>query len=64
MRPASTEPASSLAARVTVFNSLPRRQGKRLGRVNGAEAIDGYLQTKSVWTELSEEVSVPFVMKV
>ena len=34
------------------------------GRVNGAEAIDGYLQTKSVWTELSEDVQDPFVMKV
>ncbi|HVM16825.1 MAG TPA: aldehyde dehydrogenase [Gaiellaceae bacterium] len=34
------------------------------GRVNGAEAIDGYLQTKSVWCELSEEVQDPFVMKV
>jgi acyl-CoA reductase-like NAD-dependent aldehyde dehydrogenase len=34
------------------------------GRVNGAEAIDGYLQTKSVWTELSDEVADPFVMKV
>ncbi|MGI9112460.1 MAG: aldehyde dehydrogenase [Gaiellaceae bacterium] len=34
------------------------------GRVNGAEAIEGYLQTKSVWCELSDEVSDPFVMKV
>jgi aldehyde dehydrogenase (NAD+) len=34
------------------------------GRVNGAEAIDGYLRTKSVWTELSDDVSDPFVMKV
>jgi acyl-CoA reductase-like NAD-dependent aldehyde dehydrogenase len=34
------------------------------GRVNGAEAIDAYLQTKSVWCELSEEVQDPFVMKV
>jgi acyl-CoA reductase-like NAD-dependent aldehyde dehydrogenase len=34
------------------------------GRVNGAEAIDGYLQTKSVWCELSEEIQDPFVMKV
>jgi acyl-CoA reductase-like NAD-dependent aldehyde dehydrogenase len=34
------------------------------GRVNGAEAIDGYLQTKSVWTELSDDVADPFVMKV
>ena len=34
------------------------------GRVNGAEAIDAYLQTKSVWVELSEEVQDPFVMKL
>ncbi len=34
------------------------------GRVNGAEAIDGYLQTKSVWCEFSEEIQDPFVMKV
>jgi (Z)-2-((N-methylformamido)methylene)-5-hydroxybutyrolactone dehydrogenase len=34
------------------------------GRVNGAEAIEGYLQTKSVWIELSEDVQDPFVMKV
>jgi acyl-CoA reductase-like NAD-dependent aldehyde dehydrogenase len=34
------------------------------GRVNGAEAIDGFLQTKSVWTELSEEVQDPFVMRI
>jgi aldehyde dehydrogenase (NAD+) len=34
------------------------------GRSNGAEAIDGYLQTKSVWVELSEEVADPFVMKI
>jgi aldehyde dehydrogenase (NAD+) len=34
------------------------------GRVNGAEAIDAFLQTKSVWCELSDEVSDPFVMKI
>jgi aldehyde dehydrogenase (NAD+) len=34
------------------------------GRVNGAEAIDEYLQTKSVWIELADEVQDPFVMKV
>ena len=34
------------------------------GRVNGAEAIEGFLQTKSVWVELGEEVQDPFVMKV
>jgi acyl-CoA reductase-like NAD-dependent aldehyde dehydrogenase len=35
-----------------------------IGRVNGAEAIDQFLQTKSVWCELSEEVQDPFVLKV
>jgi acyl-CoA reductase-like NAD-dependent aldehyde dehydrogenase len=34
------------------------------GRVNGAEAIDAYLQTKSVWCELSDDVQDPFVMKI
>jgi aldehyde dehydrogenase (NAD+) len=34
------------------------------GRVNGAEAIDGFLQTKSVWIETSEEVPAPFVMRI
>jgi acyl-CoA reductase-like NAD-dependent aldehyde dehydrogenase len=34
------------------------------GRVNGAEAIDGFLQTKSVWTELSDDVQDPFVMRI
>ena len=34
------------------------------GRVNGAEAIDGYLQTKSVWVELDEGVPDPFVMRI
>jgi aldehyde dehydrogenase (NAD+) len=34
------------------------------GRANGAEAIDEYLQTKSVWVELSEEVQDPFVMRI
>ncbi len=34
-----------------------------LGRANGAEAIDEYLQTKSVWLELSGEVQDPFVLR-
>ncbi len=34
-----------------------------LGRANGAEAIDEYLQTKSVWCELSDEVQDPFVLR-
>jgi acyl-CoA reductase-like NAD-dependent aldehyde dehydrogenase len=35
-----------------------------VGRANGVEAIDEYLQTKSVWCELSEEIQDPFVMKL
>ena len=34
------------------------------GRVNGAEAVDGFLQTKSVWVETSEAVQDPFVMRL
>ncbi|MEO8969373.1 MAG: aldehyde dehydrogenase [Solirubrobacteraceae bacterium] len=35
-----------------------------VGRANGIEAIGEYLQTKSVWCELSEEVQDPFVLKL
>ena len=34
------------------------------GRLNGIEAIDQFLQTKSVWLELGEEIQDPFVLKV
>jgi aldehyde dehydrogenase (NAD+) len=34
------------------------------GRANGAEAIDEFLQTKSVWCELSSEVQDPFVLRI
>src|SRR5262245_56032330 len=34
-----------------------------IGRQNGLEGIEEYLQTKSVWVELSDEVQDPFVMK-
>jgi acyl-CoA reductase-like NAD-dependent aldehyde dehydrogenase len=34
-----------------------------LGRQNGAEAINQYLQSKSVWCELGQEVEDPFVLK-
>lgn len=34
-----------------------------IGRQNGVEAMDAYLQTKSVWVELSEDVQHPFVMR-
>jgi len=35
-----------------------------IGRVNGIEAVDQFLQTKSVWCELSDEIQDPFVLKV
>lgn len=34
-----------------------------LGRENGMEAVDGYLQTKSVWMSTASEVPNPFVMR-
>ncbi len=33
------------------------------GRVNGLEAVNEYLQTKSVWCELSDEIQDPFTLK-
>lgn len=35
-----------------------------IGRLNGIEGIDQFLQTKSVWLELGEEIQDPFVLKV
>jgi acyl-CoA reductase-like NAD-dependent aldehyde dehydrogenase len=34
-----------------------------LGRENGSEAIDAYLQTKTVWIDTSGQVSNPFVIR-
>jgi acyl-CoA reductase-like NAD-dependent aldehyde dehydrogenase len=34
-----------------------------LGRQNGLEGLNAYLQTKSVWCELSDEVQDPFVLR-
>jgi aldehyde dehydrogenase (NAD+) len=34
-----------------------------IGRQNGIEGLEEYLQTKSVWCELSDEVQDPFVLK-
>ena len=34
------------------------------GRLNGIEAVDQFLQTKSVWCDLSGEVHDPFVLRV
>jgi acyl-CoA reductase-like NAD-dependent aldehyde dehydrogenase len=35
-----------------------------IGRQNGMQAIEQYLETKSVWVELSDEVQDPFVQRV
>jgi aldehyde dehydrogenase (NAD+) len=34
-----------------------------LGRENGMEAVDNYLQTKCVWISTGAEVPNPFVMR-
>ena len=34
-----------------------------MGRQNGIDAIREYVQIKSVWVELSEEVQDPFVLR-
>ena len=50
--------------RALTFNSpFGGFKSSGLGRVNGIEAIDHYLQTKSVWCELGSEVQDPFVLK-
>ena len=51
--------------RAMAFNSpFGGYKASGIGRVNGMEAIDQFLQTKSVWCELSEEIQDPFVLKV
>ncbi len=50
--------------RALTFNSpFGGYKASGLGRANGMESIDQYLQTKSVWVELSEEVQDPFVLR-
>lgn len=50
--------------RALTFNSpFGGFKSSGLGRANGAEAVDQYLQTKSVWCELGREVQDPFVLK-
>jgi aldehyde dehydrogenase (NAD+) len=34
-----------------------------LGRENGQEAIDAYLQTKTVWIETEETTANPFIIR-
>lgn len=50
--------------RALAFNSpFGGYKDSGVGRANGIEAISEYLQTKSVWCELSEELQDPFVLK-
>ena len=50
--------------RALAFNSpFGGFKNSGLGRLNGAEAIQSFLQTKSVWCELSSDVQDPFVIK-
>jgi acyl-CoA reductase-like NAD-dependent aldehyde dehydrogenase len=50
--------------RAMAFNSpFGGYKSSGMGRQNGIEAIDAYLQTKSVWCELGDEVQDPFVMR-
>src|SRR3954471_11895126 len=51
--------------RALTFNSpFGGYKSSGIGRQNGIEAVHQYLQTKSVWCELGEEIQDPFVMKV
>lgn len=50
--------------RALTFNSpFGGFKSSGLGRANGMESVDQYLQTKSVWVELGDEVQDPFVLK-
>jgi len=51
--------------RALTFNSpFGGYKSSGIGRQNGIEAVHQYLQTKSVWCELGDEIQDPFVMKV
>ncbi len=50
--------------RALTFNSpFGGYKASGLGRANGMESIEQYLQTKSVWVELGDEVQDPFVLR-
>jgi aldehyde dehydrogenase (NAD+) len=50
--------------RALAFNSpFGGYKASGLGRANGIESVDQFLQTKSVWCELGDEVQDPFVLK-
>lgn len=51
--------------RAMAFNSpFGGYKNSGIGRVNGMESMEQFLQTKSVWCELSDEIQDPFVLKV
>jgi acyl-CoA reductase-like NAD-dependent aldehyde dehydrogenase len=51
--------------RALTFNSpFGGYKASGIGRQNGIEAVYQYLQTKSVWCELGDEIQDPFIMKV
>jgi aldehyde dehydrogenase (NAD+) len=50
--------------RAIAFNSpFGGYKASGVGRVNGAESVDEFLQTKSVWCELDETIQDPFVLR-
>ncbi|MDR5826301.1 aldehyde dehydrogenase [Caballeronia sp. LP006] len=51
--------------RALAFNSpFGGYKASGIGRVNGAEAVEQYLQTKSIWCELGDEVQDPFILRL
>jgi acyl-CoA reductase-like NAD-dependent aldehyde dehydrogenase len=51
--------------RALTFNSpFGGYKSSGIGRQNGIEAVQQYLQTKSVWCELGDQIQDPFIMKV
>ena len=51
--------------RAVTFNSpFGGYKASGIGRVNGIEAVDEFLQTKSVWVELDDAIQDPFVIRV
>jgi aldehyde dehydrogenase (NAD+) len=51
--------------RALTFNSpFGGFKNSGLGRQNGAESVNAFLQTKSVWCEMSRDIQDPFVIKI
>jgi aldehyde dehydrogenase (NAD+) len=51
--------------RAVTFNSpFGGYKDSGLGRLNGIDAISEFLQTKSVWCELDDDIQDPFVLRV